>query len=160
VTGVASTTQVDLVRSIGADDVIDNTREDVTDGVRRWDLILDTAGRRSPSQLRRALTPKGTLIIVGGEGAGRWMGGFDRQLRAPVLSRFVGHRLRMLASTERPEDLQTLRELLEAGTLTPRVGRTYTRHITAGPAVSLTVPGRGRAARGGRVCASSCCAAR
>ena len=76
------------------------------------------------------------------------MGGFDRQLRAPVLSRFVGHRLRMLASTERPEDLQTLRELLEAGTLTPRVGRTYTRHVTAGPAVSLTVPGRERAARG------------
>jgi NADPH:quinone reductase-like Zn-dependent oxidoreductase len=125
VTGVASTTQVELVRSIGADDVIDYTREDVTDGTRRWDLILDTAGRRSLSQLRRALTPKGTLVIVGGEGAGRLMGGFTRNLRAPVLSRFVGQRLRMLASKERPEDLQTLRELLEAGKLTPRIGRTY-----------------------------------
>ena len=124
VTGVASTTQVDLVRSIGADEVIDYTREDVTDGTRRWDLILDTAGRRSLSQLRRALTPRGTLVIVGGEGGGRWMGGFLRNLRAPVLSRFVGQRLRMLASKERPEDLQTLRELLEAGKLTPRIGRT------------------------------------
>jgi NADPH:quinone reductase-like Zn-dependent oxidoreductase len=74
VTGVASTSQVDLVRSIGADEVIDYTREDVTDGTRRWDLILDTAGRRSLSQLRRALTPRGTLVIVGGEGGGRWMG--------------------------------------------------------------------------------------
>jgi NADPH:quinone reductase-like Zn-dependent oxidoreductase len=125
VTGVASTTQVELVRSIGADEVIDYTRADVTDGTRQWDLILDTAGRRSLSQLRRALTPKGTLVIVGGEGGGRWMGGFLRNLRAPVLSRFVGQRLRMLASKERPEDLQTLRELLEAGKLTPRIGRTY-----------------------------------
>jgi NADPH:quinone reductase-like Zn-dependent oxidoreductase len=112
VTGVASTTQLELVRSIGADEVVDYTREDVTDGTRQWELILDTAGRRSLSQLRRALTPKGTLVIVGGEGAGRLMGGFTRNLRAPVLSRFVGQRLRMLASKERPEDLQTLRELL------------------------------------------------
>jgi NADPH:quinone reductase-like Zn-dependent oxidoreductase len=125
VTGVASTTQVELVRSIGADEVIDYTRADITDGTRHWDLILDTAGHRSLSQLRRALTPKGTLVIVGGEGAGRLMGGFTRNLRAPVLSRFVGQRLRMLASKERPEDLQTLRELLEAGKLTPRIGRTY-----------------------------------
>jgi NADPH:quinone reductase-like Zn-dependent oxidoreductase len=125
VTGVASTTQLDLVRSIGADDVIDYTREDVTDGTRHWDLILDTAGRRSLSQLRRALTPKGTLVIVGGEGGGRWMGGFLRNLRAPVLSRFVGQRLRMLASKERQEDLQTLREVIEAGKLTPVIGRTY-----------------------------------
>jgi NADPH:quinone reductase-like Zn-dependent oxidoreductase len=125
VTGVASTPQVDLVRSIGADEVIDYTRADVTDGTRHWDLIMDTAGRRSLSQLRRALTPKGTLVIVGGEGAGRLMGGFTRNLRAPVLSMFVGQRLRMLASKERPEDLQTLRELLEAGQVTPRIGRTY-----------------------------------
>jgi NADPH:quinone reductase-like Zn-dependent oxidoreductase len=125
VTGVASTSQLGLVRSMGADEVVDYTREDVTDGTRHWDLILDTAGRRSLSRLRRALTPQGTLVIVGGEGGGRWMGGFTRNLRAPVLSRFVGQRLRMLASKERPEDLQTLRELLEAGKLTPVVGRTY-----------------------------------
>ena len=124
VTGVASTTQVDLVRSAGADEVIDYTRAD-TDGSRHWDLIIDTAGRRTLSQLRRALTPQGTLVIVGGEGGGRWMGGFLRNLRAPVLSWFVGQRLRMLASKENQEDLQTLGELLEAGKLTPRIGRTY-----------------------------------
>jgi NADPH:quinone reductase-like Zn-dependent oxidoreductase len=125
VTGVASTPQVDLVRSIGADEVIDYTRADVTDGTRQWDLILDTAGHRSLSQLRRALTPKGTLVIVGSEGRGRWLGGFDRSLRAPVLSRFVGQRLRMLASKPRQDDLVVLAELIEAGKLTPVIDRTY-----------------------------------
>ena len=128
VTGVASPTQLELVRSIGADAVIDYTRQDITDGTRQWDLILDCAGRRKLSQLRRALTPKGTLVIVGGEGGGRLMGGFFRNLRAPVLSRFVGQRLRMLASRERPVDLQTLRELLEAGKLTPVIDRTFPLH--------------------------------
>ena len=132
VTGVCSTTQVDLVRSVGADDIVDYTRDDITDGTRRWDLILDTAGRRSLSQLRRALTPKGTLVIVGGEGPGRWMGGFTRNLRAPLLSRFVSQRLTMLASTPRQDDLQTLRELSEAGKLTPRIDRTYP--LAAAPA--------------------------
>jgi NADPH:quinone reductase-like Zn-dependent oxidoreductase len=125
VTGVASTTQLDLVRSVGADEVIDYTRDDVTDGTRRWDLILDTAGHRSLSQLRRALTPKGTLVIVGSEGRGRWLGGFDRSLRAPLLARLVGQRLRMLASKPGQQDLQTLRELLEAGKLIPVIDRTY-----------------------------------
>jgi NADPH:quinone reductase-like Zn-dependent oxidoreductase len=125
VTGVASTTQLELVRSVGADEVIDYTRDDVTDGTRRWDLILDTAGHRSLSQLRRALTPKGTLVIVGSEGRGRWLGGFDRSLRAPLLARLVSQRLRMLASKPGQQDLQTLRELLEAGKLTPVIDRTY-----------------------------------
>jgi NADPH:quinone reductase-like Zn-dependent oxidoreductase len=125
VTGVASTAQVDLVRSIGADDVADYTREDVTDGARRWDLIIDTAGHRSLSRLRRALTPRGTLVIVGSEGRGRWLGGFDRQLRALLLSRFVGQRLRMLSSKPRLEDLHVLEELLEAGRLRPLLDRTY-----------------------------------
>jgi NADPH:quinone reductase-like Zn-dependent oxidoreductase len=125
VTGVCSTTQADLVRSIGADHVIDYTRDDVTDGTRHWDLILDTAGHRSLSQLRRALTPRGTLVVVGSEGRGRWLGGFDRSLRAPLVSRFVGQRLRMLASKPRQKDLQTLRELIEAGKLTPLIGGTY-----------------------------------
>jgi NADPH:quinone reductase-like Zn-dependent oxidoreductase len=125
VTGVASTTQVELVRSIGADDVVDYTRDDVTDGTRHWDLVLDTAGHRSLSRLRRALTPGGTLVIVGSEGRGRWMGGFDRQLRAVALSRLVGQRLRMLSSKPRQEDLQTLRDLMEAGKVTPLIDRTY-----------------------------------
>jgi NADPH:quinone reductase-like Zn-dependent oxidoreductase len=100
VTGVASTGQVELVRSIGADQVVDYTREDVTDGTRHWDLILDCAGRRTLSQLRRALTPTGTLVIVGGEGGGRWLGGFDRNLRAVALSRLVGQRLPRTPSGE------------------------------------------------------------
>jgi NADPH:quinone reductase-like Zn-dependent oxidoreductase len=142
VTGVCSTSQVELVRSIGADDVIDYTRDDVTDGTRQWDLILDCAGRRTLSRLRRALTPKGTLVIVGGEGGGRFMGGFDRNLRAVVLSRFVGQRLRMLASKERQDDLLTLRELIEAGKLTPAIGRTYPLHETP-EAVRQMVQGQG-----------------
>jgi NADPH:quinone reductase-like Zn-dependent oxidoreductase len=125
VTGVGSTTQLDLIRSLGADEVVDYTRDDVTDGSRHWDLILDTAGHRSLSQLRRALTPRGTLVIVGSEVRGRWMGGFDRNLRAVALSRLVGQRLRMLSSTPRQDDLQTLRELIEAGKVTPVVDRTF-----------------------------------
>jgi NADPH:quinone reductase-like Zn-dependent oxidoreductase len=126
VTGVCSTTKVDLVRAIGADQVIDYTREDVADGARRWDLIVDTAGRRPLSQLRRALAPRGTLVIVGGEGGGRWLGGFDRQiLRAPILSALVRQRLRPLVSKERSEDLVVLRELIEAGKVTPVIDRTY-----------------------------------
>jgi NADPH:quinone reductase-like Zn-dependent oxidoreductase len=125
VTGVASTSQLELVGSIGADEVIDYTRTDVTDGTRQWEVIVDTGGRRTLAQLRRALTPTGTLVIVGGEGGGRWLGGFLRNLRAPVLSRFIGQRLRMLASKPNQEDLQVLRELIEAGKLRPLIGRTY-----------------------------------
>jgi NADPH:quinone reductase-like Zn-dependent oxidoreductase len=126
VTGVCSTTKLDLVRSIGADQVIDYTREDFADGARHWDLIVDTAGRRSLARLRRALTPRGTLVLVGGEGGGRWLGGFDRQiLRAPVLSAFSRQRLRPLTSKERSEDLVVLKELIEAGKLTPVIDRTY-----------------------------------
>ena len=125
VTGVCSTTNADLVRSIGAEHVIDYTHEDFVDGTRRYDLILDTAGRRSLSQLRRALTPRGTLVLVGGEGGGRWTGGFDRQLRATLLSPFVRQTLRSLISTERQEDLLVLTELIEAGTVAPVINQTY-----------------------------------
>jgi NADPH:quinone reductase-like Zn-dependent oxidoreductase len=126
VTGVCGPDKLDLVRSIGADEVIDYTREDFADGTRRWDLIVDTAGRRPLSVLRRALTPRGTLAIVGGEGGGPWTGGFFRQiLRAPLVSLVTRQRLRPVTSKERREDLQTLAEMIEAGTLTPVVGRTY-----------------------------------
>ena len=84
VTGVCSTTKLELVRSIGADEVIDYTREDFAETGQRYDVILDIAGNRSVSHLRRALAPKGTLVIVGGEGGGRWFGGIDRQLRAQL----------------------------------------------------------------------------
>jgi len=126
VTAVSSTSKEDLVRSVGADDVIDYTREDFTDGSRRWDVIIDTAGRRPLSQLRRALTPKGTLVIVGGDGGGRWTGGFFRgMLRAPVVSLFTGQRLRGLATKVKREDLIALTELIAAGTLRPVIDRTY-----------------------------------
>ncbi|WP_327327789.1 NAD(P)-dependent alcohol dehydrogenase [Streptomyces sp. NBC_01210] len=125
VTGVCSTKKTDLVRSIGADDVIDYTREDFADGPRRYDLILDTAGGRSLAHLRRALDPRGSLVIVGSEGGGRWLEGVDRALRAAVLSPFVSQKLRMLVSTEKQEDLQLLGKLIEAGKLTPIVDRTY-----------------------------------
>jgi NADPH:quinone reductase-like Zn-dependent oxidoreductase len=126
VTAVCSTSKEDLVRSIGADDVIDYTREDFTAGSRRWDVIIDSAGRRPLSQLRRALTPKGTLVIVGGDGGGNWTGGFFRgMLRAPIVSLFVGQRLRGLATKVKREDLIALTELVESGTLTPVIDRTY-----------------------------------
>ena len=125
-TGVCSTSKVDLVRAIGADDVIDYTREDFANGSRRWDVIIDTAGRRPLSQLRRALTAKGTLVIVGGDGGGRWTGGFFRgMLRGPVVSLFVGQRLRGLATKVTQEDLVTVAELVEAGTVMPVIDRTY-----------------------------------
>ncbi len=125
VTGVCSTPKVGLVRSIGADHVIDYTREDFADGAQRYDLILDTAGRRSLSHLRRALTPQGALAIVGGEGGGRWTGGFERQLRAAALSPFVAQRLRPVSSAERQEDLVFLKDVIEAGEVTPVISRTY-----------------------------------
>jgi NADPH:quinone reductase-like Zn-dependent oxidoreductase len=126
VTGVSSTSKSDLVKSLGADDVIDYAREDFADGSRKWDVIVDTAGRRPLSKLRRALTPKGTLVIVGGDGGGRWTGGFFRgMLRAPLLSLFVGQRIRGLATKIKREDLVTLTELIEAGSVTPVIDRTF-----------------------------------
>jgi NADPH:quinone reductase-like Zn-dependent oxidoreductase len=126
ITGVCSSRKLDLVRSIGADQVIDYTREDFTDGQRRWDVIVDTAGRRPLSQLRRALTRQGTLVIVGGDGGGPWTGGFMRgALRAPVVSLFAGQKLCGVNAKVNQQDLRTVGELIEAGKLTPVIDRTY-----------------------------------
>src|SRR5438874_3973814 len=108
VAGVCSTTKMELVRSIGADRVIDYTREDFADGRNRYDVILDIAGNRSLSHLRRALVPEGRLVIVGGEGGGKWFGGIDRQLRAEVVSLFVRHMLGPSIVTARNKDLEYL----------------------------------------------------
>jgi NADPH:quinone reductase-like Zn-dependent oxidoreductase len=124
VTGVCSTSKIDLVRSIGADHVIDYTREDFSDGRSRYDVILDIAGNRPLSELRRALTPRGTLMIVGAEDAGNWLG-IRRQLRAAALSPFVRQKLGFFVSKERRQDLEDLRARLEAGTLKPVVDRTF-----------------------------------
>ena len=126
VTGMCSTTKIDLVRSIGAEDVIDYTREEVDARGPQFDLIIDTGGRRPLSLLRRALTSHGTLAIVGGEGGGRWLGGFDRQiLRAPVRSAFSGQRLRAVVAKERTDDLEYLTRLIEEGKVTPVVDRIF-----------------------------------
>ena len=125
VTGVCSTAKVDLVRSIGADHVIDYTHEDFADGQRRYDVILDIGGNATLARLRRALTPRGTLVIAGGETDGRLLGGADRQLRAIALSPFVGQKLGTYISSENAEDLIVLKELIEAGKVTPAIDRTY-----------------------------------
>jgi NADPH:quinone reductase-like Zn-dependent oxidoreductase len=125
VTGVCSTAKVDLVRSLGAEHVIDYTRDEITQTGQRYDLILDIGGNRRLSHLRRALTPRGTLVIVGGEEGGRWLGGVDRLLRAIMLTPFVGHTLRMFVAKGKKEDLRFLKDQIEAGKVTPVVGRTY-----------------------------------
>ncbi len=125
VTGVCSTTKVDMVRSIGADHVIDYTREDFAEGEQRYDLILDIGGNSSLARLRHALTPRGTLVITGGETDGRWLGGTDRQLRALVLSRFVGQKLGTFVSSENHEDMIVLKDLIESGKVAPVIDRTY-----------------------------------
>jgi NADPH:quinone reductase-like Zn-dependent oxidoreductase len=125
VTGVCSTKKVEMVRSIGADHVIDYTQEDFAEGDQRYDLILDIGGNSSLARLRRALTPRGTLVIVGGETDGRWLGGTDRQLRALMLSRFVGQKLGTFVSSENHEDMIVLKDLIESGKLTPVIDRTY-----------------------------------
>ncbi len=125
VTGVCSSSKVDLVRSIGADHVIDYTHDDLTDGRQRYDVVLDTGGNRPLAQLRRTLTPRGTLVIVGGETGGRWLGGVDRQLRAILLSPFTTQRLATFTTAENAENLLVLTELIESGTVTPVVDRTY-----------------------------------
>jgi NADPH:quinone reductase-like Zn-dependent oxidoreductase len=125
VTGVCSTAKVELVRSMGADHVIDYTREDFADGGHRYDAILDIGGNPRLSHLRRALTPKGRLVIVGGETDGRWLGGFDRQIRALLLSPLVSQKLSTLMTSENANDLMSLRELVESGRIAPAIDRTY-----------------------------------
>jgi NADPH:quinone reductase-like Zn-dependent oxidoreductase len=147
---VSSTAKLDLVRSLGADHVIDYTADDFADGARRYDLILDIAGNPALSRLRRALTPTGTAVITGGEDGGNLTGGMNRQLRALVLSPFVRQRLTMFVGKVRSNDLARLTGLIEEGALIPSLERTYPlsrapeamRHLAAGRArgkVAITV---------------------
>ena len=127
VTGVCSTAKTGLVASIGADHVVDYAKRDFADGTQRYDLILDLAGNTPLPRLRQALTPAGTLVIAGGEDAGRWTG-MGRQVRAMALSPFVHQRLTSLLSRQRQADLEHLAQLIEAGQLTPVIGNTYPLH--------------------------------
>ena len=141
VTGVCSTAKLDLVRSLGADHVIDYTHQDFADGEQRYDLVLDIAGNPSLSRLRRALTPTGTLVLVGGEEGGEWTGGtIGRQLRARTVSLFVRQRLTSALNKESGRELESLTDLIEAGRVTPSIDRTFPlaeapdamRHLEAG----------------------------
>lgn len=125
VTGVASTPKVEAVRALGADHVVDYTREDVTDGGKRYDVVLDIGGNRKLSGLRRLLIPRGRLVIVGGETDGRWLGGTDRQIRASLLSPFVGQKLGTFVAKENAADLVALGQLLETGAVTPAIDRSF-----------------------------------
>jgi NADPH:quinone reductase-like Zn-dependent oxidoreductase len=125
VTGVCSERNVDLVRSLGAHDVIDYTRDDFTVGARRFDVIFQLAGTASPSELRRILSPKGTLVLSSGESDGHWVGPLGRVLNAVALSPFVSQRLVSFTMTPGRDDLRFLKERLEAGELEPVIDRTY-----------------------------------
>jgi len=125
VTGVASTSKLDLVQALGADHVIDYTREDFAATGNRYDLIIDIAGNPSLSRLRRALTATGTAVLTGGEEGGNLTGGMNRSLGAAIVSLFVRQRLTMVLNKESGSNLERLTELIEAGQVTPSIDRTY-----------------------------------
>ncbi|WCN79658.1 NAD(P)-dependent alcohol dehydrogenase [Micromonospora sp. LH3U1] len=127
VTAVCTPARAAFVRSLGADDILDYTSEEVDRDGPIYDVVIDTGGDRPVSLLRRALTPHGTLALVGGTYTkGPVLSGYDRQMfRAPLLSLFVGQRLRSVSAVERTEDLNELGTLIESGALTPAVDRTY-----------------------------------
>ena len=125
VTGVCSTRNVEMVRSIGADHVIDYTRGDFTRSGPSYDLILDSVGNHSLSDLRRVLTPEGTLVLVGGPDKGRWLGPLADVLEAVVLSRFVSQKILPFLAHSSKDDLIVMKELLETGKVTPVIDRSY-----------------------------------
>ena len=125
VTGVASGRKLELVRSLGADHMIDYTTTDDLDGSATYDVIVDTGGLNPLRKLRRALTPTGTLVIVGGEGGNRITGGVGRQLRALLLSPFTGQRLKMFISTESHTFIERLADYMAAGDVKPAIGGRY-----------------------------------
>ncbi|MET9339104.1 NAD(P)-dependent alcohol dehydrogenase [Nonomuraea sp. NPDC003804] len=127
VTGVCSTRNVDLVRSLGADEVIDYTREDFTRNGQRYDLLLDVAGGHPGAACRRALTPKGTYVVVGGP-AGRWVRPAGRMFSTLAVSPFVSQRMALadvVRCTQNKRNLLTLTELIEDGKVTPVIDRVY-----------------------------------
>jgi NADPH:quinone reductase-like Zn-dependent oxidoreductase len=125
VSAVCSTRNMELVRSLGADAVIDYTQGDFTQSGQKFDLIFQLAGTSSPSHCRRVLTSKGTLVLSSGESDGRWIGPVDRLVKAAVLSPFVSQKLGSFLAKPNKDDLQFLKELIEAGKLMPVIDRTY-----------------------------------
>jgi NADPH:quinone reductase-like Zn-dependent oxidoreductase len=125
VTGVCSTGKVDLVRSLGADAVIDYRTTNIAGAGTLYDVILDTAGNRPLSLLRRLLVPKGTLVIIGGEGGGKLTGGFQRSLVAPLVALFSGRKLKGLVAKETHLDLEALASMIQAGSVKPVVDKVF-----------------------------------
>jgi NADPH:quinone reductase-like Zn-dependent oxidoreductase len=128
VTGVCSGGNAELVRSLGADEVVDRTRDDVTRSGRTWDLVFQVAGAASPVALRRVLTRRGMLMVGSGESEGRWIGPIDRNLQAVAVSPFVSQRLVPFIARRSTPDLELLAGLIEAGTVRPVIDRTYPLH--------------------------------
>ena len=124
VTGVCSTKNMDLIRSIGADHVIDYTEEDFTDGEHRYDVMLDLVGNRSLADCRRALMPRGTYVLVGVRDPGRWLG-LGRQLEALLLAPFVRQRMRVFVVKHNRKDLAVLKDLVEGGKIAPVIDERY-----------------------------------
>jgi NADPH:quinone reductase-like Zn-dependent oxidoreductase len=125
VTGVCSTRNADMVRSIGGSHVVDYTQEDFTKSGQRYDLIFDSVGNHSLSDIRRVLTREGTLVLVGGPDKGRWLGPLTGLLNVLVLSRFVSQKLRPFLAHLNKADLIVMQEFLEAGKVTPVIDRSY-----------------------------------
>src|SRR4029077_19903840 len=143
VTGVCSARNLEMVRSIGADQVIDYTREDFTRSGQQYDLIFQLAGITSPSAFRRVLTPKGRLVLSSGDSPGRVIGPISRIIKAVLLSPSIGQTRGPVVAKPSSDDLQFLRELIEAGSVTPVIDRTYP--LTEAPdAIRYLEPGRAR----------------
>lgn len=146
VTGVCSTRNLELVRSIGADHVVDYTRETITRSDERYDVIFELAGTDTPGAYRRLLTPTGTLVMSSGDG-GRWLGPLGRMLKAKVSTPFVSQTMGFLSAVENHDDLMVLKAMLDAGTIRPIIDRTYAfrdatdaiRYVDAGHTQGKTV---------------------
>jgi NADPH:quinone reductase-like Zn-dependent oxidoreductase len=143
VTGVCSGRNVQMVRSIGADHVVDYTKEDFTQGPARYDLIIDNVGNHSLSEIRRVLTPNGTLVIVGGPSDNSWIGPLAGLVKAAALSPFVGQKMIFMLAQANRADLDILRDMMQTGKLTPVIDKSYKLSETA-EAISYLEQGHAR----------------
>ena len=143
VTGVCSGKNAEMVRSIGADHVIDYTKEDFTLGSERYDLILDNVGNHSLSEIRRVLTPTGALVIIGGPSDNAWMGPLTGLMKAAIMSPFVSQKMIFMLAQANKDDLDVLRDMMQTGKLTPVIDKRYPLSETA-EAISYLEQGHAR----------------